>query len=271
MNSSTPSYPGLLKSGEKSLKEIKRVLFVGSGKGGVGKSFVACGLSLRLASLGFRTGLFDMDLHGASVPIYLGLRPPIASSSKGLEPLCVGENLVVMSVSLLTGNYPVPVLGIDKQSVLGSLFAQTNWGEKKLDFLVVDLPPGTSDELLAAFVLFPRKSSILVVTTPSPGTLEIVSRLSQLADDEKIPKEGIVVNMAYSRNGRNLTYPFGKTNTKLIERQLGSKILTFIPLETKVGESPDLRQIMSKPGTLSTSFEDLARKIVDHKTNRKSR
>ena len=265
MNGRMQSYTGLLKNGGKSFKGIKRVLFIGSGKGGVGKSFVACGLSLRLASLGFRTGLFDMDLHGASVPTYLGLRPPIASSSRGLEPLGLGENLIVMSVSLLTGNYPVPVLGIDKQSVLDSLFAQTNWGEKKLDFLVVDLPPGTSDELLTAFALFPKRSSILLVTTPSPGTLEIVSRLSQLADAEKIPKEGIVVNMAYSRNRRSLTYPFGKINAKLIERQLGSKILALIPLENHVSESPDLKQIMFQPGAISMSFEDLTRKIVDHK------
>jgi len=265
MNGRMQSYTGLLKNGGKSFKGIKRVLFIGSGKGGVGKSFVACGLGLRLASLGFRTGLFDMDLHGASVPTYLGLRPPIASSSRGLEPLGLGENLIVMSVSLLTGNYPVPVLGIDKQSVLDSLFAQTNWGEKKLDFLVVDLPPGTSDELLAAFALFPKRSSILLVTTPSPGTLEIVSRLSQLADAEKIPKEGIVVNMAYSRNRRSLTYPFGKINAKLIERQLGSKILALIPLENHVSESPDLKQIMFQPGAISMSFEDLTRKIVDHK------
>ena len=151
-----------IDDGKKKLDQIGKIILVGSGKGGVGKSFVSCGLGLRLSSSGFKTGLFDMDIHGASVPNYLGIGPPLRSTRKGLEPKRVGRNLKVMSVSLLTGNNPVPMHGIEKEDMLSRFFALTNWA--KLDYLIVDLPPSTGDELLSAFSLFSDRSKLLIVT-----------------------------------------------------------------------------------------------------------
>ena len=180
------------------LGRIERVVLVGSGKGGVGKSLVACGLSLGLASKGFRTGILDVDVHGASVPDYLEVRPPVHSSRLGLQPK-KSRGVKVMSVTLFTGNNPVPLSGSQKHDLIVQLFGQTNWGP--LDYLVVDLPPSTGDELRSVLRLFGNKSRLVLVTTPSPRALSVVSRLRQLADSEKVPVEGIVLNMAYQEGG----------------------------------------------------------------------
>ncbi|HME19437.1 MAG TPA: P-loop NTPase, partial [Nitrososphaerales archaeon] len=127
-------------SAQKRLGKIGKVILVGSGKGGVGKSLVACGLGLKLSEAGYRTGILDIDLHGASVPNYLGVRPPVSSGAGGVVPKESGK-VKVMSVALFTGDNPVPVRGGGKEGLITDLFALTDWGS--LDFLVVDLPPST--------------------------------------------------------------------------------------------------------------------------------
>ena len=102
------------------------------------------------------------------------MRPPLKSGKNGLEPKRAGK-LKVMSMGLLTGNNAVPVRGAKKQELIAQLFSITNWG--KLDYLVVDLPPGTGDEVLSAFELFSDKCRLILVTTPSPNALNVVSRL----------------------------------------------------------------------------------------------
>ena len=178
---------------KKKLQEIDKVILVGSGKGGVGKSFVAAGLALTLSARGFRTGILDYDVHGASLPSYLGIKPPLKSGRYGIKPKLVG-NLKAISVALLTGDNSVPLRGEKKPILLSQLFSLTDWG--KLDFLVIDLPPSTGDELLSAFEIFSRKCALVLVTTPSPNAVNVVYRLRQLAESEDIPVEGIVVNMA---------------------------------------------------------------------------
>src|SRR5271157_4404004 len=99
------------------LAKIGRVVLVGSGKGGVGKSLVACGLALGLARRGVRVAVLDVDVHGATVPDYLEVRPPVRSSERGLEPK-LSAGVKVMSVALFTGNNPVPLSGGQKQDVI---------------------------------------------------------------------------------------------------------------------------------------------------------
>ena len=125
-----------------------------------------------------------------------------------------------MSVALLTGDNPVPMRGNDKKDLITQFLALTHWG--RLDYLVVDLPPGSGDELLSAFDLFAGKSSLILVTTPSRNAVRVVSRLRQLAEIEKIPIEGIVVNMAYIVGGTTRkTSPFGRASRKYLEQYDG--------------------------------------------------
>jgi ATP-binding protein involved in chromosome partitioning len=239
----------------KKLEAVGKVVLVGSGKGGVGKSLVACGLALSLARKGYRTGILDIDIHGASVPSYLGVRPPIRSSVKGLEPKKVG-GLRVMSLALFTGDNPIPVRGDKKQGIITQLFGLTDWG--KLDFLVVDLPPSTGDELLSAFALFEEKSTLVLVTTPSKGAVTVVSRLRRLADSERVPLEGLVLNMAYLKQGGKSLYPFGRPDRESITRSLRSRVLVELPLEPKVSSEGLVRVLKDERNGVSVALDRLA-------------
>ena len=241
----------------KKLSQIRKVILVGSGKGGVGKSLVASGLALSLSNNGKRTGILDLDIHGASLPHYLGVGPPLKSSKNGLEPKRAGK-LKVMSMALLTGNNAVPVRGTKKQELIAQLFSITNWG--KLDYLVVDLPPGTGDEVLSAFELFAEKCCLILVTTPSPNALNVVSRLGSLAKIERVAISGIVVNMAYSKMGKKTNYPFGRPDEKILEKTLDSNILAMIPLEPRINFQ-DIGVILLGHNEISRAMKELVEKL----------
>jgi ATP-binding protein involved in chromosome partitioning len=239
---------------KEKLERITRVILVGSGKGGVGKSTVASGLALTLSREGQRTALLDIDVHGASVPEYLEVGPPVTSGKKGLEPK-MKDSLKVMSLGLFTGSLPVPIRGESKQELITELFALTNWG--KLDYLVVDLPPNMGDELLSAFSLFSGKATLVLVTTPSPGAVSVVSRLRRLAETERVPVQGIVVNMAYALADRTKTFPFGRPDCRLLEAKFKSTIIVEIPLEPLVS-TLGLRAVLKGSNDFSCAFRKLA-------------
>lgn len=238
---------------KKRLERIANVILVGSGKGGVGKSTVASGLALSLSHEGQRTALLDIDIHGASVPECLKVSPPVRSSKKGLEPK-MKDGLMVMSLGLFTGSLPVPMRGEGKQELITQLFALTNWGE--LDYLVVDLPPSMGDELLSAFSLFSGKATLALVTTPSPGAVSVVSRLRRLAETEKVPVLGIVINMAYVLAGKTKTFPFGRPDRRLLEAKFKSPIIVEIPLEPLVS-TRGLGAVLKGSNDFSRAFRKL--------------
>jgi ATP-binding protein involved in chromosome partitioning len=249
---------------KKKLERVGRVILVGSGKGGVGKSFVASGLALALARAGHRTGILDLDIHGASLPAYFGVSPPLTSTKKGLKPK-VKEGIEIMSVALFTGNRPVPIRGSEKQNLVNEIFALTDWG--RLEYLVVDLPPTTGDEVLSAFSLFGSKSVLILVTTPSPLAVSIVSRLRQLASGEGIPIRGVVINMAYLKKGKTKSFPFGRPNRPSMEKQLNSKVLAEIPLDEGVS-SKGLIDVLRGKNEISAGFKRLATTVVARQRSR---
>lgn len=242
----------------KKLEDIDKVILVGSGKGGVGKSFVAAGLALALSARGFQTGILDYDIHGASLPNYLGIKPPLKSGRHGIEPKLVG-NLKVMSIALLTGDNTVPLRGEKKPLLLSQLFSLTDWG--KLDYLVIDLPPSTGDEILSTFEIFARKCTLVLVTTPSPNAVNVVYRLRQLAESEGIPIEGVVVNMAQASIGRKRIELFGKLNSRLLERKLSSSIIAKIPFEPRVNYD-SLKTLLRERGAIALSFQSIIEKTA---------
>ena len=251
-------FPFQTLEARKRVGRFGRVLLVGSGKGGVGKSLVACSIALLLSEKGYRTGILDIDIHGASVPNYLEVRPPLRSTPRGLEPK-VTHGLKVMSVALLAGDSPVPMRGNEKQDLITQFLALTDWGP--LDYLVVDLPPSTGDELLAAFELFAERSSLILVTTPSRNAVGVVSRLGRLAEMENVPVEGIVLNMAYANvNGRRI-FPFGSTEAELLEKTLNSTIVAEVPLEPRVNSEGLLRVLRGRNST-SVAFRRLVERLT---------
>ncbi len=217
---------------EKRLSEIGETLLVGSGKGGVGKSVVSAALALALAKKGYKVGLFDLDVHGPSIPAILGIKNVrLTGSRRGLEPV-PHRGMKVMSLAFLVGDNPLPLKGAAKTEVVEDIISNTDWGS--LDYLVVDLPPGTGDEMLLSTRIFRRHTHrFLVVATPSIIALSVVKRLVSLLRDEKIRIAGIVENMATLSGGA--PHPGSQLLEKYAETE-NLRVLAKIPFDETLEE-----------------------------------
>jgi len=174
-------------------KNIGKLVLIGSGKGGVGKSTISIFLSLFMAEKGNKTGLLDLDVHSSSIASVFNMSR-IRAGKYGFEPLRRG-NLEVMSLGFLLGDRPVPLRGEGESSVVSWLMSTTNWGD--LDYLLVDLPPGTGDEVLSAIRMssWMRRRNI-AVTTPSKISVDAVRKYVKLLKDENVEIDALVVNMS---------------------------------------------------------------------------
>ncbi|MEM4573578.1 MAG: P-loop NTPase [Candidatus Caldarchaeum sp.] len=176
----------------KRVSQIDKVILVAGGKGGVGKSVVAATTAL-LLSKKFRTGLLDLDLHGPSSAAILGAENSPIEEADGIVPPTV-DRLKLMSLDLLVKGRPIPLSGLSKQEVVKEIVALTDFGE--LDFLVVDLPPGSGDELLASIRIFRPKATTIIVTTPSALSSSFAERVITIMKSTSVPIFGIVENMS---------------------------------------------------------------------------
>lgn len=175
----------------RRLANVRRVVCVASGKGGVGKSMFSTVSSLALAEAGKKVGLFDLDLHGPSVHTILGVEDIQAREEKGIVPPKV-QGIELMSIVHYVGENPSLLRGSDISGAITELLAITRWGD--LDFLVFDMPPGTGDEVLD-LVRLVRGTEFLLVSTPSKVALETVRRLMLALKDLEVPVLGVVENM----------------------------------------------------------------------------
>lgn len=176
---------------EKRLSGVKRVVAVTGWKGGIGKSVTACTLSLILSRNGFKTGLLDLDLTGASDHLILGAKGLFPKEEKGIEPPVV-SGIKLMSVVFFSKEKAVPLRGSNVSDAILEMLAITQWGE--LDFLLIDMPPGIGDAGLD-IIRWIKKAKLLVVTTPSLLARETVSRSLALFERLKVPVAGVVENM----------------------------------------------------------------------------
>ena len=177
---------------DKRLKNVKRIISVASGKGGVGKSLVASSLALNLAKKGYKVGLLDLDLYGPSSHIILGVKKQgFPEEEKGILPPEI-HGINFMSIVYFTEDKPSAFRGIDISNIIIELLAITQWGE--LDYLVSDMPPGIGDETLDVIRLV-KRSEFLIVSTPSKVALGAVDKLLNILKELKLPVVGIVENM----------------------------------------------------------------------------
>lgn len=205
------------------LKETSRIIAVSSGKGGVGKSLIATTLALVLARRGYKVGLFDLDFTSPSTHLILGVKKAQPIEEKGIVPPIV-EGLAYMTLVYYSGDQAAPLRGEDISNALIELFSVTQWG--KLDFLIIDMPPGISDAVLD-LVRFVKRIEFLIVTTPSLLAFETVKKQVSLLRDLKVPIIGIVENMKMNE-------------ARTIEREtekLGLKFLAGIPFDPNVEEA----------------------------------
>jgi ATP-binding protein involved in chromosome partitioning len=202
------------------LEPISRIIAVSSGKGGVGKSLIATTLALTLSQRGCKVGLFDLDFTSPTTHIILGATSQQPTEDKGLIPPTV-NGLEYMSLVYYTKDQPAPLRGEDTSNALIELLSITRWS--KLDYLIIDMPPGIGDAVLDLIRLI-KNVEFLIVTTPSRLAFETVRKLANLLQDLNVPILGIVENMKMN-----------KENTiKPLTTQLGLPHLGEIPFDTTV-------------------------------------
>jgi ATP-binding protein involved in chromosome partitioning len=233
-----PEVPKLVRN----MRAIKKKIMVMSGKGGVGKSTVAANLAARLAERGSKVGLLDADIHGPSIPKMFGIedtRPEV--DENGIVPISVTENLVVMSVALLLEDKDAPVIwrGPAKIAAIKQFLEDVSWGN--LDYLIVDLPPGTGDEPLSIAQLIEKMEGAVVVTTPQDVALVSVRKSIKFAEILKVPVIGIVENMA------GIICPhcdekidiFGRGGVEKAAKDFNVNVLGELPMDPKIAEIED--------------------------------
>jgi ATP-binding protein involved in chromosome partitioning len=225
-------------SEQKSLPGIRRIVAVASGKGGVGKSTVAVNLACALAYMGRRVGLLDCDIYGPSVPLMMGVnhRPTVSDSEK-LNPL-ESHGVKLMSIGfLLDGDTPVIWRGPMIVNTIKQFLSAVEWGE--LDYLLVDLPPGTGDAQLTLCQTVPLDGGI-IVTTPQEASLGVVRKGMAMFTKVNVPILGLIENMSYytTPDGQRVEIFGHGGGSREAERQK-VEFLGEIPLFTEIREGGD--------------------------------
>jgi ATP-binding protein involved in chromosome partitioning len=205
------------------LSRIGRIIAVSSGKGGVGKSLVATSLALTLSRRDCKVGLFDLDFTSPSTHLIMGVKNVQPEEDKGIVPPVV-KNLAYMSLVHFSGDRATPLRGADVSNALIELLAVTQWG--KLDFLVIDMPPGIGDAVLD-LVRLVKRIEFLIVTTPSLLAFETVKKQVCLLQELKVPIIGLVENMKRDQ----------AKGIKQETERLGVRFLAEIPFDPEVEEA----------------------------------
>ena len=223
----------------KPLANVRNVIAVGSGKGGVGKSTTAVNLALALAAEGLAVGVLDADVYGPSVPMMLGLSGrPDSPDGKTIEPMRA-HGIEAMSIGLLVDqDAPMIWRGPMATSALTQLLTDTRWGD--LDVLVVDLPPGTGDIQLTLAQKIPVAGAVIVTTPQEIATLDARKAL-KMFEKVKVPVLGIVENMAVHvcSNCGHAEHLFGQGGGQAMAAQYGVPLLGSLPLDLRIREQGD--------------------------------
>jgi ATP-binding protein involved in chromosome partitioning len=229
-----------VQAGLKPLPGVQNVVAVASGKGGVGKSTVAVNVALALAQEGASVGLLDADIYGPSQPRMLGLlgRRPETKDGKTLEPLAA-HGIVAMSIGFLVDDQqPMAWRGPMVTSALNQLLTQTNWGA--LDYLIVDMPPGTGDIQLTLAQRVPVSGAI-IVTTPQDIALADARKGLEMFQKVSVPVLGVVENMSLhicERCGHEERI-FGAHGGRDLSAEYGVPLLGSLPLDKRIREETD--------------------------------
>ncbi len=240
---------------------VQNIIAVGSGKGGVGKSTVAVNLAITLAKLGHRTGLLDADVYGPNVPLMMGIRQTPHAVGQRIQPL-EAHGVRLMSMALLNpGDKPLVWRGPMLNSVIQQFLRNVDWGE--LDYLIIDLPPGTGDVQLTLIQTTPLTGAV-VVTTPSDVALEDARKAVNMFEQVREDVLGIVENMSYLEHNGEKLYVFGKGGGARTAERMHVPLLAEIPLDPETRAGGDAGQpIAIKPSQQTTIFEQLAHTIIE--------
>ncbi len=220
--------------------KIGKVIAVVSGKGGVGKSLTTAMLATLMSRKGYKVGILDADITGPSIPKMFGIKGRAEADENGIIPAKTGAGIELMSVNLLLQNEDDPVVW--RGPVIGGAVTQfwgeVNWGE--LDYMFVDMPPGTGDVPLTVFQSLPV-DGVVIVTSPQDLVSLIVKKAYKMAEMMNIPVLGIVENMSYvccPDCGAEFRI-FGEGKTETVADELGVELLAQIPIDVRLAEAAD--------------------------------
>jgi ATP-binding protein involved in chromosome partitioning len=222
--------------------DVKHVIMVLSGKGGVGKSTVSVNLAYALSSHGKKVGLLDLDMHGPNIPKMLGIEDhKLAMMGDRIEPVHVTGMLSVISMAFLLPDTSTPIIwrGPMKMAAIQQFLGEVNWGS--LDYLVVDLPPGTGDEALTIAQLAPNVRGAVIVTTPQDVATLDARKSAKFIEKLGLPVIGIVENMSgmlCPHCGVEIDL-FGKGGGKKLADELKVPFLGSIPLDIEMRKAGD--------------------------------
>ena len=225
--------------GKQSVPGVANIIAVSSGKGGVGKSTVAVNLAIALAQYGARVGLLDTDVYGPNVPIMMGVSEEPAVRGQKLLPL-EAHGIKVMSLGFLNrGDKPVVWRGPMLHTAVRQFLYDVEWGE--LDYLIVDMPPGTGDAQLSLAQLVPVQGAVLV-TTPQEVAMADVRKAFNMFEQVHIPVLGIVENMSYfiCPNCSERHAIFGEGGGKELVRRFNNNLLGQVPIALSIREGGDI-------------------------------
>ena len=263
-----PAARGLLSRMDKG--GIQHVVAVGSGKGGVGKSAVTALIASELARRGQRVGILDADITGPSIPKLLGLSGPLVDRGEGIEPAGTPSGISVVSSQFMVEDEQTPVIwrGPLVTRLITQFFGSVHWGD--LDYLLIDMPPGTSDVPLTVFQTIPIDGMVFVLTPQDLAAL-IVKKAMNMARDLHVPLLGVVENMAWFScpHCHERTDLFGPSRVAHVAEEYGIPLLGSLPVLPPVSELSDSGRLGEvRSPEVTALVEAFSRAIDDATKNR---
>lgn len=240
---------------------VKKVIGVVSGKGGVGKSFVTASLAAQMRRKGYSVGILDADITGPSIPKMFGVHGPAVGNDMGMYPIEAEDGTKIMSINLLMDDEEAPVVwrGPVIAGTVKQFWSDVVWGD--LDYLFVDMPPGTGDVPLTVFQSLPL-DGIVVVTTPQDLVSMIVGKAVKMAEMMDVPVLGIVENMSYVECpdcGKKISI-FGESHVKEVADKYDLLVLSQLPINPALTAAVDAGKVED----LEFSYMDDAVKIIEN-------
>ena len=270
-----PANQNLIKG--KNIPGIKNIIAVASGKGGVGKSTITANLAVSLSKLGYKVGILDADIYGPSIPIMFDVvkERPLSTTIDGRSKMKPVENYGVKVLSIgffTTPEQAVIWRGPMASKALNQLIFDAAWGD--LDYMLIDLPPGTGDIHLSIMQSMPITGAV-VVSTPQPVALADARRGVAMFQQENIqvPVLGVIENMAYftpEELPENKYYIFGKEGAKNLSEDLNISFLGEIPLVQSIREAGDSGRpaALQEEAPLAKAFEKITKEVIKELNNR---
>jgi Mrp family chromosome partitioning ATPase len=251
---------------QERMGAISHKIVVLSGKGGVGKTTVAVGLAKTLAEQGKKVGILDTDIHGPNVALMLGLEGFMLGGEEGnIEPLVSEDGIKVVSMANLLPDSNTPIIwrGPAKLGAIRQLIADVNWG--KLDFLIVDSPPGTGDEPLTVAQTIPAIDGAVIVTTPQNVALLDCRKCINFARQLKIPILGVIENMSVLKCphcGGDIDL-FRSGGGLKVTKQMKTPFLGSIPMEPSAVVDADMGKLFSTNSVqIKKAFSEVVKNIL---------